>query len=280
VTRVLASLSEIASDYGAIVFDQWGVLHDGSAPYSMVLPTLEKLRADGHRLAVLSNSGKRAKDNEDQLARFGIPPDLFTCVMTSGEALWRAFATGEMAYTRLHAVTRGAGDAEAWADGLGVSFVPIDAAEAVLLMGLSDTGGASTYDDVFAAALGRGLPVLCSNPDRTAPRAGGAIVVMPGTLAHQYVEDGGAVHFVGKPYPAVFRAVEAALDMAPSRLLMVGDSLEHDIAGAHAAGWDSAFVCGGLHAQCFESGEVAETVAALARAMDTPLPEFTLDTVR
>ena len=29
---------------------------------------------------------------------------------------------------------------------------------------------------------------------------------------------------------------------------MVGDSPEHDIAGAHAAGWDSLFIHGGLHA--------------------------------
>ena len=280
MAQLLASLSEVVSDYDAIVFDQWGVLHDGSAPYPLAIPTLTALAAAGHRLAVLSNSGKRAAANAAQLARFGIAPDLFECVMTSGEALWRAFERGAIPYRRLHALARAPGDAEVWAEGLALSFVPADEAEAVLLMGMSDDAGAGAFAEVFAVALERGLPVLCSNPDRTAPRAGNVRVVMPGTLAEQYAETGGEVQFTGKPHLGVFRAVEAELALAPERILMVGDSLEHDIAGASRAGWHSVFVRCGLHAGRFEDGAVLDRLAALADRLNTPPPEFTLDHVR
>ena len=60
VTREINSIIEIASDYDAIVFDQWGVLHDGAQPYSFAVQTLRQLNLSGHCLAVLSNSGKRA----------------------------------------------------------------------------------------------------------------------------------------------------------------------------------------------------------------------------
>ena len=41
---------------------------------------------------------------------------------------------------------------------------------------------------------------------------------------------------VGKPDPRVFGAALAALDVAPSTAVMVGDSIERDVAGAQAAG--------------------------------------------
>lgn len=280
MTRLLASLSEVASGYGAIVFDQWGVLHDGSAPYSLAVEALTGLKARGHVLAVLTNSGRRAAPNAARLTALGFPPDLFDCVMSSGEALWHAFAAHETPFTRLFAITSRPDDAEDWAAGLEVDFVPIDDAEAVLLMGVADDAAPGAHDEVFASALERRLPVLCSNPDRTAPRPGGVTVVMPGTLAHDHAEAGGDVRYIGKPHVPIFRAVEAALDLPPEKILMVGDSLEHDIAGAEAAGWDSAFICGGLHAAEFNAGALEDKVAALAQAMATPLPSFTLDTVR
>ena len=280
VTRALASLFEVASGYDAIVFDQWGVLHDGSAPYPLAVETLHALKADGQRLAVLSNSGKRADANERQLGRIGFARDLFASVMTSGEVLWRAIAAGEIPQTKFHAITRTPGDEEIWADGLDLTFCPVETAEAVLLMGLADDSPPGTYDATFAAALDRGLPLLCSNPDRTAPRAGGVTVVMPGTLAHQYAAAGGEVQFFGKPYPQVFRAVEATLNLQSERILMVGDSLEHDIAGAERAGWQSLFIRGGLHAGDFGTAPLQTTLADLARPLGVSLPEFTLDTLR
>jgi len=52
----------------------------------------------------------------------------------------------------------------------------------------------------------------------------------------------------------------------------VGDSLEHDIAGASGAGWARVFVTGGLDRERFAAPDVAETLASLAAEISTPLP--------
>ncbi|MEL7091342.1 MAG: TIGR01459 family HAD-type hydrolase [Pseudomonadota bacterium] len=273
MTRKIASLRDIADGYDAIVLDQWGVLHDGTTPYPGAVTALQRLRADGCRLAVLSNSGKRAAPNAARIAAMGFAEDMFESVMTSGEALWRDLHDGAIAARRFFAIERAAGDAAAWAQGLDISLVDLDNAEAVLLIGLPDGSALPDWSDVLHAACARDLTVYCSNPDRHSPRADG-LVVSPGALAFEYAARGGTVQFYGKPHVPVFDALQRHL--GASRILMVGDSLEHDIAGAQAAGWDSVLVRGGLYATAFAGGEMADVLAQLVAQHGVAPPTFTI----
>lgn len=279
MTQAIHSLTEIADRYDAIVLDQWGVLHDGTTPYPGAIAALNALHAGGTRLAVLSNSGKRAAPNAARIAAMGFDAGLFEVVMTSGEALWQDVAAGRVAQKRLCPITRDPGDAQAWADGLSITLTQTpDDADAILLMGLPDDGDPNSANAVLAAARARGLPMLCTNPDRASPRAGGVTVTSPGALAHTYADAGGDVSFYGKPHRPVFHAVEAALGVSQGRLLIVGDSLEHDIAGGHGAGWNTAFIRAGLHAGAFADGnDMLEALTTLATQETAPLPTFTLD---
>ncbi|MEM6759152.1 MAG: TIGR01459 family HAD-type hydrolase [Pseudomonadota bacterium] len=277
MTRDIASLAEVAHGYDAIVLDQWGVLHDGTVPYPGAVASLTRLRSDGHRLAVLSNSGKRAAPNAARIAAMGFPQDMFEIVMTSGEALWRDLRDGAIAARRFYPIERSAGDAEAWAQGLDIDMCGLGAAEAILLMGLPDGNAASDWSDVLHTALKRDLSVYCSNPDRHSPRAGG-LVVSPGALAFDYADQGGTVHFYGKPHVPIFDALERHL--GTSRILMVGDSLEHDIAGAHAAGWDSILVRCGLYARDFAAGPMEQVLAHLVARQGVSPPTFTMGQVQ
>jgi HAD superfamily hydrolase (TIGR01459 family) len=278
MTQAIQSLIDMAEQFDAIVLDQWGVLHDGSTPYTSAIATLEALRTAGTRLAVLSNSGKRSAPNAARIAAMGFDPELFEIVMTSGEALWQDIAKGRLAYKTLCPITRDADDAEDWADGLDISLTRnLTAADAILLMGLPDSVALDHYTKMLADARANGIPVLCTNPDRASPRAGGAVVTSPGALAHDHIDVGGDVRFYGKPHAPVFRAVEVALNLPAAKLLMVGDSLEHDIAGGHGAGWSTAFIRGGLHAAAFTGGvDVTDTIARLAAEDTAPMPTFTL----
>jgi HAD superfamily hydrolase (TIGR01459 family) len=280
VTRWPGNLAEAAGGFDAVVLDQWGVLHDGTAPYPGAVDALRALAARGTRLAVLSNSGKRAAVNARRIAGIGFPRDAFEVVMTSGEALWRDLAEGRVAARRLLPVERAPGDAEAFCEGLPVTLCDrVADADAVLLMGVPDDAGPDRFAPVFDAALARGIPVICTNPDRASPRAGGATIASPGALAHAHAAAGGEVRFYGKPYAPVFKAVATALDLPPERLLMVGDSLEHDIVGAHAAGWATAFVCGGLHRPAFEGRDKRAALESLLLAEGAPAPDFALETI-
>jgi HAD superfamily hydrolase (TIGR01459 family) len=276
VVQALGTLLSIAPRFGAVVLDQWGVLHDGTRPYPQALATLGRLADAGVRLAVLSNSGKRAAPNLERIAQMGFDAGTFDCVITSGEALWRDIATGQVPVRRLCPIERAPGDAADWGAGLNITLTP-DAteADAILLMGLPDDAGMGAFASVLDIAMARKLPVLCTNPDRASPRAGGVQVISPGALAHAYAMRGGMVRFYGKPHLSVFRSIEAALNLPPQRLLMVGDSLEHDIAGARAAGWQALLIEGGLHAHALR-GRPAEALVQLARKEAAPLPDFTL----
>ena len=272
--RLLGSLAEVAGDYDAIVLDQWGVLHDGSTPYFGAVDALRGLRAGGARLAVLSNSGKRGAVNADRIAAMGYPASLFDLVMTSGEALWTDLAEGRLTARRLLPVEAAPGDAARWLGGMpGVTMVDDpEAAEAVLLMGLADDADPAPVRAILARTRMLGLPHLCSNPDRASPRAGGRTVVSPGELAHELEAAGGEVCWYGKPHLPVFEAVSRALGGA--RLLMVGDSPEHDVAGAKAAGWDAVLVAAGLHAAAFHGADPLEAAAKVSGAFR---PDFVME---
>jgi len=58
MAQIIDNISTIASNYDVIVLDQYGVLHDGKAPYASAIECLNNLTKNGTRLAVLSNSGK------------------------------------------------------------------------------------------------------------------------------------------------------------------------------------------------------------------------------
>lgn len=113
------------------------------------------------------------------------------------------------------------------------------------------------------------IPLLCANPDIVTVNGAAGLVTMPGTLARWYGDAGGRVVLLGKPGPAIYSAAAALLkgnekdekneklasvsSSSSFPLLAIGDSLEHDIAGASgapcASGVDSLFIGGGIHAE-------------------------------
>lgn len=275
MTRRIDTLAEVASQYDAVVFDQWGVLHNGSTPYPGAIACLNALNQYGQRLAVLSNSGKRAAPNAARIADMGFSPTLFEFVMTSGEALWQEIAGGAVSERAFHPIERAPGDAAAWAGGLDIEFrETLEGADAILLMGLPDGSKLDGWQTLLEQALQHALPVFCTNPDRSSPRADG-LVISPGALAFAYRDMGGKVRFYGKPHHPVYTALEQAL--GANNLLMVGDSLEHDIAGAQTAGWDNLLIEGGLYAQAFATGDAQTTLDALVSEKGCAPPTFRMD---
>jgi HAD superfamily hydrolase (TIGR01459 family) len=276
VTLILDTLSAVASKYDAIVLDQWGVLHDGSLPYVGAIDALGELAKNGTRLAVLSNSGKRSTPNAARIADMGFPISLFETVMTSGEALWRDIANGTVSHTKFFPIERAAGDAVMWAGDLDITFeASLRNAQAILLMGLPDGHEAAQWQDILDQAFDTGLPIYCSNPDRSSPRAGGKLVTSAGALAHTFRDRGGDVTFYGKPHLPIFDGLKSVL--GAHRLLMVGDSLEHDIAGGQNAGWDTLLIQGGLYANEFKQGDHDAVLSRLVAAKGCLPPTYSIE---
>lgn len=236
------------------MLDQYGVLHNGTEPYPFANAALQFLREAGKPTVVLSNSGRRAECNGSRIRKLGVRLDEDCVVETSGEVCWRDLDTGQLVVSRsdmqsIIAVDARSGDAQRWADGLrNVEIVAnLERADAVLLMGMPAPDRVDGVLSMLGEAVSRRIPLICSNPDRKSPSRTGN-QPSPGTLADRFDELGGEVIWYGKPYPKIFAAVQARFPgIDPKRILMVGDSMEHDVAGAARAGWSTAFVRCGIH---------------------------------
>lgn len=288
MTRFIQSISEVLEAFDVAVLDQWGVLHNGSVAYPHAADAIATLHAHAKHIIVLSNSGKRAGANLQRIADMGLPAQHIADVVTSGEALHNDLLAGRLSINgktprTIFPICGKPGDAEDWrgdASSIRITRTCDDRVDCIMLMGLADGSSPDVHDDTFKQALALNIPLVCSNPDKTAPRAGG-LVVSPGALADRYAAVGGQVVWYGKPYLPVYEAVmRCRPDIMPSRFLMVGDSLEHDIAGAQRAGFGTAWVRGGIHADAFDRSEDASKLATLteelANRKRAPLPDFSL----
>lgn len=250
---VIAGLRAIAADYHALILDLWGVIHGGIEPYPGVLDTLEALRAAGKPVALLSNAPRRAATAEQRLLEMGVPRAAYTLLLTSGEAAHDALAErsdpAHAALGRRYLYIGPAWDQDLMRDLDYLGAGDPAAADFLLCVGLYDEADPlPAYDDLFARAAGRRIPMICVNPDLVVHRQSGVTSPCAGLLAQHYREaHDGRVIYHGKPDPKIFRRAAAALGAGEgARILVVGDSLATDIKGAAAAGFESLFVTRGI----------------------------------
>jgi len=105
-----------------------------------------------------------------------------------------------------------------------------------------------TYEKLTLAlqALLAGARVLATNEDATFPTSTG-LVPGAGALVGALRGMGFApANVVGKPSSAAFEVALDVLHLPTSRVLMIGDRVETDVAGAKTAGLDSALVLTGV----------------------------------
>lgn len=245
-------LSTIARQYGGMLIDQFGVIHDGQKLYPGTLRVLSELKSLGIPVAIMTNSGKRAEANRQRLVRMGVPRDHFVDAVSSGEV---AFSQLEMG----RAFLIGKRGEDYGFDG--VSFVDDPAeAEVILILG-SDAPGTSLAD--YRKLLsGLTLPAICCNPDKLMLTPHG-LVPAPGAIAALYEEMGGHVTWIGKPYAQIYREAARLLGN-PQPILCIGDSAEHDVAGGRNAGFETLLVLQGVSAGVDPGGL-------------TPQPDYVMD---
>jgi HAD superfamily hydrolase (TIGR01459 family) len=177
--------------------------------------------------------------------------------VTSGEAAWRALAE------RREPFFAGLGSRcilwSRYGDRSIVDGLPIEAVDRVedadfLLLGVvEDDARLEDFNAVLELAAARGLPMVCANPDIVAVLPDGGFGMAPGAVAHHYEQLGGRVGYVGKPHRPIYQACLEALDHpSHEKVLTIGDSIAHDVAGGAAMELDTALVMGGIHRRIFD----------------------------
>jgi HAD superfamily hydrolase (TIGR01459 family) len=249
---VFAGMAALASMYEGFILDQWGVLHDGTRPYSGAADCLKRLREAGKRIVVLSNSGRREAENLQLMAGMGFDVARIDRLISGGEQARRALQTRSDPFhralgQRCYVFTRG-GD-RTLLDGIGAVFVDrVEDADFFAVLGTDAPRRlVRDYEPELCAGIARGLPMVCANPDviRLLPEG---TTEAQGALARRYEQMGGKVFYHGKPYPAIYGACLEALQCRESQVVAIGDSVEHDVLGAAGVGIRSALIPGGVHA--------------------------------
>lgn len=279
----VSGLSQLASDYSAILCDVWGVIHNGVRAFEPACEALSRFRAEGGRVLLITNAPRPAPAVVEQLDALGVPREAYDGIVTSGDttrALLGAFA----GQTVLHL---GPDRDLSLYDGLGLTLGGEKEAVAISCTGLYDDTKEtpSDYDEQLAHWAARELPMICANPDIVVER-GDRLVWCAGALAERYAELGGEAARAGKPYPPIYEAAFARLaelDGAPverGRILAVGDGPRTDLIGAIGQGLDALFVTAGIHGRDFD-GEgvpkpeaVAEFLADQAATARAYLPRL------
>lgn len=245
--RHLSGLSEIAASLDLVICDLWGVIHNGLRANDYAIEAIEQLRSSGVASIFLSNAPRPRYHVQSQLIGMGVPEALTDYVVTSG-GLARDAARAEFDGARLYHMGPD-GDRNTVEDLPVTEVDHPDKADVILATDL-DFRDLERHRDWLQNACARAVPLLCANPDRIV-HVGEKLYRCAGAVADLYEDMGGPVRWFGKPTPESLHTcvTERGLSSATSgnKILMVGDSLQTDIAGANAAGYDSLFIAGGIH---------------------------------
>jgi HAD superfamily hydrolase (TIGR01459 family) len=237
-------LAEIAHLYDGFLFDIWGVIHDGTACFPAARACLHELHTLGKPYTFLSNMPRRAKMVSEALVKLGMEQNLTATALTSGEATRRFLQSSQRDFGN-RVLFQGPERTKDIITGLDIVEVQTVAeADFVLISGIGDEETPADYSDLLNGALTRGLPMICANPDLRVGH-GRKLVACAGLLAEAYENMGGRVIWMGKPHGLVYQMARDV--MGVDNLLMVGDSLRTDIAGAKAAGMATLFLTDGIH---------------------------------
>jgi hypothetical protein len=233
-------LAEHAQGFDVLLLDQFGTMHDGQRPYPGAADALRRFREGGGKVVVLSNSAKPGADNRARLGKLGFDGRHFDAVVTSGDAALTAIHEGRLGRAfrpgaKVHLSGKPGDDYGFGAPGF--RLVEPEACEAIILAA-SWEPGRPWHAQVAALAepAARGVPVLVANPDLEMLTPEG-VRPSAGAVARELEKLGAKLLWFGKPSADLYRAALAAAG-APDRaqVLVIGDSPEHDLAGAHRSG--------------------------------------------
>ncbi len=265
----IPGLGALAGRYDALLCDVWGVIHNGRESFPAACDALVRWGREVGPVVLISNSPRPSHDVVGQLRALGVPDAAWSGFVTSGDVTREEIAA--RAPARVWHI--GAPRDRVLLEGLPVERTGPEDADFVVCSGPEhdERETAEDYRARLVVCAGRGLPMICANPDRVVQR-GDRLIVCGGALADLYETLGGEVVMAGKPFPPIYAATLAEADRLAGRtldrrrVLCIGDGLQTDVAGANRAGLPLLFVAAGIHAADLRDG-AGDVDAQLAAAL-------------
>jgi glycerol-1-phosphatase len=240
----IAAADEIADAFDLVVLDAWGVLNIGDTPIPGAAAAVARLRRYGKRLLVLSNDG--TSEPEAAAARHHrrgfdfAAAEILPGIVLLPEVLARLTPGAPIGLIA---------DPPAPYPALTDAMLPLgddpsayDRVSAILFLS-SDRWTEARQATLLASLERQPRPLIVGNPDIVSPEPNG-MTREPGLFAHRLAEAAGIDPiFCGKPFAPIYERVRARFpDIAPERVLCVGDTPHTDILGGRAIGFRALLV--------------------------------------
>ncbi|GAB4059991.1 sugar-phosphatase [Catellatospora citrea] len=236
-------MTSLVENYDLVIFDLDGVLYLIDRPIPGAVDALARLRDQGLPVRfATNNASRRAAEVAALLRGMGIaaqPQEVLTSAGAAAALLAQRLEPGAPVLVLGAPALRG--------EVTDVGLRPVDSADdnpRAVVQGFGPDLGWKQLAEA-CVAIRAGAWWVATNTDRTLPTLRGPL---PGNgslvalLAHALEREPDVV--VGKPEPGLFAT--AAAQASARRVLVVGDRLDTDIAGAHRAGMDSLLVLTGV----------------------------------
>jgi HAD superfamily hydrolase (TIGR01459 family) len=250
------TVDELLARYDLFLLDAYGVLVSSAGPLPGAAAFLERLIAAGKEFLIVSNDASRLPaTTAARYRRFGLPVPVER-ILTSGMLLAEHYAQHRLAGART--IVLGTEDSCTYVREAGGVVVPAHDDSAEVLVVADDDGynfldTLNTVVTVLLRRLGRGARthLVLPNPDVVFPRGEDAFGITAGGIAAvleaviRLRDHSGSHRFIplGKPHPPLFAAAAKRYDgVDRRRMVMLGDQLHTDIAGAVGFGLDAVLV--------------------------------------
>lgn len=231
--------------FKGLILDMDGVLWRDNTPIGDLRRIFRTIREKGFTYVFATNNSLRTPEQYVQkLTGFGIPVEprqVLTSSLVAADILSKTIPEGQNVF-----VIGGDGVTLAIKDK-GFTILPLGKAQdaSAVIMGVDPDINFSKMSEA-ALLVGRGVPFIATNPDRTFPTPRG---IIPGSGAWVSVittATGVQPIYAGKPSPNIFEMALKRLGTKKNETLIVGDRIETDIVGGQAGGFPCGLVLSGI----------------------------------
>lgn len=231
------------SKFDGVICDLDGVVWTGDEAIAGAADAVTRLRRAGVRIVFVTNDPRSdAAYFQARLRRMGIDAAKRE-ILTVARAAAEAVRKGEEPGARVLVIGTPALRRQVQSAGLEVVEPGSGAAIGAVVVGGHDD---FHYRELQAAvrALRAGATLYAAGRDRVFPAADGPAPATGAIVAAIEWSSGVEARVIGKPHSPLFEAALAELE-GRQRVIVIGDTLESDIAGAHRLGLPAVLVLSG-----------------------------------
>ena len=254
------TIDQLLARYRGFLVDAYGVLVSTAGALPGAARFIDRLRANSHPFLIVTNDSSRLPETASQrYAGFGVRLSPHE-ILTSGSLLTDYFSTHNLVGSPC--IVLGTPDSHAYVRQAGGDIVPPSTQDATTIVIGDDDGYAfrETVDEVLTVLFhrfDRDLPthLVLPNPDLIYLRGRDKYGITSGTVAGifeaalelRYPRRGLQFTRLGKPNRPMFETAVSKLGCSKDEVVMIGDQLATDIAGAQNLGIDSVLISTGIN---------------------------------